>query len=330
MTELKRALERIVGKHTQTLTPEEKQTIKEAAQSDNKELRGLAAYVVHECLRRYECNVMARYGIKKGNQDFEDYINQMYVVIAEKLPRWDPDKANLSTYFVHYFNMTCVQMRALARPGTSTRYYENTGNHIEHAIEDLRKESNRDDITYQEIQAYIKMHYKEDISLETIYNYMAECKPNVCSLDALNEQENAWEAPNATFDGPETEILRKERSEEIKRAIDSLEPFYGKIIKLELSIMQALGRDKISNAMLCEYYQEQYRESVSPEWIKMIRNAAEREFQKRLQHLAIIDKAPIHNFERMEHFARKEDDEVFANAGEIFLYEESTTLRAMA
>ena len=305
-------LDRVSKKRSTDLTEEEIRVIQEASHDENAQTRGMAAYAVHQCLHKFECDEMARFGIKAGHQEFDDYLNELYIVIAKKLPGWEPEKGNLSTYFVRDFRMTCTKLRGDSRSGSSSRYYENIGVQIEHAMDALQKENNRE-ATPLEIQAYIALKYHSEVAIQSIENYRTQIKAETIPLD-----ECPWATPDTIFDNPEIELLRQEKCEEIRRIIDGMEPYHGRIIQLEREIFEMTSCNKIKNSELCDLYNERFGEHVKSDWIKMVRASAERDFQRQFKIATSTGKIPVRRLDELTMFAIQDEKDIAMNLGELF------------
>lgn len=319
--EIQDILNNIGKKRTSDLSQEESMAIYEASRSNDAELQNRSLEVVHECLLSFEAYIMAGFGIKPSNQNFEDCKQSMALVIVEKLRNWDPSIATLSTYFGPDFRQVCVLQRRDQRAGTSSRYYENMSTHVNKAMDCLRKETGHEPTT-QEIVAYISMQYKEDVAPLTV-DKIRNMDQDSMSLDAAPQ----WMLPNAIVGDPEAEILRKEKMADVARTIQSMEPFHRRIIEIIYEIYKKGIQDRrITNTDLADVYNERYQQHVTPEWMKLMRNSAERDFMAKFERGTYQERIPIQDIDAMRKHADEEDEDVLCNEGAIFIHSISDTV----
>ena len=307
-----KTLSNINKKRTTEFTKDEIIAIHQAMKSDNPNLKSKCCLVVHECLLAYECDIMKKYGIKKGHQDFGDYINEMFIVIMTQLESWNPNRASLSTYLTPYFEQVCTMQQKNKRPCTSSRYYENIGNLVNHAVDALRKKNSVEPTVY-EIQAYIKMTNRQEVAIQTIERFKSMNQESI-SIDS-----NPWVGPDAVAGDPEEEYLKKEKKQDIQQTIASMEPCFRKIMVIIYEIYTKEQIDgNIPNSDIAELYNERYGTNVSSDYIKLMRISANREFIKIFKKTQYQETVPVQNITVMMEQAKQEEDDIILNISNIF------------
>ena len=268
-------LERAASIRTSDYTPEMIQAVQTAALSDDPELYQYCCLAVHKSLKKYENSILKRFGVSPGSQDYEDYLQELFIVILEDMKYWDSSKGALTTHFVNRFKKACISTRNEQHSTFSSTHYELVHADIKRAVEVLEQNGVHSP-TPLEIRNQIAL-MKKEYSEQTIINCMEQIK-DVSSIDA-----NRDIADGITTD-PIYQVIAQEKKDDILRCIASLEPQHRLIMEIEYKICQAEPNSnrKVANRLIAE----EFRNIVGPasdEWIKNIRDAAEREFQHRYQ-----------------------------------------------
>jgi RNA polymerase sigma factor (sigma-70 family) len=264
------------NKRTSDYTQEEIDAIYQAANSDDHNLNEAAWLAVHMSLKAYEDDFLKKFGIYKNSQDYEDYVNELFTVIMTDLKKWNPDIGALTTHLKPRFIKACITYRNTQHSTFSSTHYELVHTDIKKAVLALEQKGNYNP-TPLEIRNYIAAH-KKIYSEQTIMNCLEQIK-EISSIDSSQDISDS-----ITVD-PINQILQKERQEEIVQCIESLEPQHKIIMEIEYMICQHefATKRKVTNKMIAE----EFRKRVGPasdEWIKNVRDAAERDFQHRLNN----------------------------------------------
>lgn len=313
-SDIKMILNGISIKRSSELSDAEKAVLREAAHSTDRDLYNEACLAVHECLKKYECKILSKQGVTGGHQNFEDYRDDMFVVIMENLKDWDPAKGDLSTWFKPHFQKVCVLQRAQTRAGKSSRYYENIATLVDRARKALVAESGEEPTSF-EVQAYMKLIFKvKNVSIHTIEQALSIAQPTV----PLDLQE--WSLKASDRGNPLEEFLREEHSELVRKCIKHLEPFYQRIIGIEYDIYKrGLDQGKhIANQMIADLYNERYGGHPTAEWIKIHRACAERELMKAYDYSPTKDPVPFTPFCEMRRFCIQEEQDIIFSIENIY------------
>ena len=263
-------------KRTSDYTPEEVKAVYESANSDDHELNEASWMAVHMSLRAYEDDFLKKFGIYKNSQDYEDYVNELFTVIMMDLKKWNPEIGALTTHLKPRFIKACILYRNTQHSTFSSTHYELVHTDIKKAVMALEQKGIYNP-TPLEIRNYIAAN-KKVYSEQTIMNCLEQIK-EISSIDASQDISDS-----VTVD-PINQILQKERRDEIIQCIESLEPQHKIIMEIEYMICQHefATKRKVTNKMIAE----EFRKRVGPasdEWIKNVRDAAERDFQHRLNN----------------------------------------------
>ena len=256
---------------TSDYTKEMEDAIVYASKSGDSLLFEHACAAVHNSLKAYEVTFLKNFGVPYGSQDYDDYMQELFIVIFRDLPEWDPKKGALTTHFRPRFLNACLETRNKNSTFSSTNY-EIVHKDIMRARESLEQRQVFSP-TAIEIRDYLNSigkHYSE----QTIVNCLKqEC--DISSIDA--NQDIAGEIG----ENPVESIIKEEYRDEILQCINSLEPQHSIIMKIEYNLYNL---KEISGRLTNKMIAEEYRRIVGPssdEWIKNIRDAAERDFEKR-------------------------------------------------
>ena len=258
---------------TSDYTDEMVTAIVEAANSENHFLNEKAWLTVHSSLAAYENDFLKKFGVYRNSQDYEDYVSELFLVIVTDLNKWKPELGAITTHFKNRFMKACISQRNKNNSTFSSTHYENVHADIKKAISALEQEGiyNPSTIEIRNYLASTKKVYSE----QTLLNCLAQIR-EISSIDTgINV------ADNSEYD-PEKRILEKEKSEDILNCIRSLEPQYRAIMEIEYLIYKTEGKEKrkVTNKLLAD----EFRKRIGPasdEWIKNLRDAAERDFQHR-------------------------------------------------
>ena len=247
--------------------------ILEAVKSNDKTLSGLACLTVHQSLRSYEDNILKHFGVFKTSQDYDDYVNELFIVILSDLSKWDPAIGAITTHFKPRFVKACIAYRNSQGSTFSSTHYELVYSDIKKAKEALQQEGVTDP-TPLELRNQIALT-KKTYSEQTIINCLEQVK-DVSSMDV------GYDTYESVGADPIIKMIEQESKDEIMRCILSLEPQHRVIMQIEYTICQSegLGKKKVTNRLIAD----EFRRIIGPasdEWIKNIRDAAERDFQHR-------------------------------------------------
>lgn len=283
-------------KKTYEYTSEMNEAIVKAANSKDHALQEQAWITMHTSLRAYEDDFLKKmFGVYRTTQGYEDYLHELFLVIMLDLKKWDPKKGAPTTHFQGRFKKACIKYRNGSSTLSST-HYEAVYTDIKKATEALAQEG-----VYAPSQIdfrnYLNAHGK-NYSEQTISKCLDQVKE-------LSSYEAGKETSDPVIANPIDFILRKELTDEIKKIIASLEPQHRLILEICCRVYRESDCDK--GTITTKKIAEEFRRLVGPvsdEWIKNVRDAAERDFKRKYQRY-INSKYKPH--------AKKEDVYTFRN-----------------
>ena len=266
ITKISKVLDDAKGLKPQQFTPIIKQAIVHAVSKESSlELKQKAWMLVYHALYPYIVKNVGHYAIK-GN--FEDYMNDFFIVIMENLGRWRPEQGKLTTFFGPLLEKSCNVTQFKEQTFTSM-YYRDAYIDIARVVNELAIKGITEP-TEKEIHAALKKKgLKHSIKTvrETLYQNI-----RIVSLDSPNEDDNCL------LDILTTEKKKNKVAENARKAIDSLEDTYRIIIDAECDFYaENASRKKIKIDELKERVMPKLGD-VSTAWLRHKRGCAERQF----------------------------------------------------
>ena len=295
-------LQQAASLHTYEYTDKIIAAIIEASNSDDRDLMEQSWLTMHSSLRPYEDDFLKRtFGIYTSSREYEDYIQEIFVVIMTDLHRWDPSTGAPTTFFKPRFLKACIAYRNLTSSTFSSSHYDGVYSDIKKATAALEQQGIQNP-TPLEIRNYIAVR-KKPYSEQTIVNCLEQVK-DISSLD------NGREVADRRFPDPLSDIVERERADEIEACIQSLEPQHRLIMEICRKIYREDegGRKHIANRRISE----EFRNIVGPvsdDWIKNIRTAAENSFKRRYNsgYYRKGNIASVRHFPQVDSVVRDED-----------------------
>lgn len=248
----------------------------EAAGSDDYQLNEQAWLTVHQSLRAYEDDFLKKYGIYKTSTDYEDYVNELFIVIMTDLKKWNPSIGALTTHFKPRFTKACVNYRNIQNSTFSSTHYELVHADIKKALETLAQRGVYAPSTI-EIRNEIASK-KKAYSEQTIQNCMEQIK-DISSIDANRD------ISDTAIQDPVMAIIESETKDEIMKVIEMLEPQHRLVMEVKYRIYRDGGADnkKMTTKMVADEVRR-IAGTVNDEWVKNLCESANREFKHRYKN----------------------------------------------
>lgn len=287
---------------TYEYTDEMTQAIVTASRSGDKELQEQSWLTMHHSLKAYEDDFLKKlFGIYRTSQDYEDYILEMFTVIMLDLKEWDPSIGAPTTHFAPRFKKACTRFRNKQGATFTTTHYGGVYADIKKAVNALEQQGIYAP-TPIDIRNYFAANNKNH-SEQTIVNCLEQVK-ETSSFEAGRE------ISDSSMANPIDGILIKERAKEIRECINSLEPQHRLIMEISYRVYEENESDKkkLTNKRIADEFRRLVG-PVSDEWIKNIRDAAERDFRRRYssRHFKTSSQINVNNFLQMDSLATDED-----------------------
>ncbi len=276
------------GKYQANQFPEElKNAIYAAMQTDDTDLRIAAAYCVHVGLERFEQKIIIANGIRYSDDSFNDYMQDMYLMIASSLEKWDP-AYSLTTFFEPRFQFACrMERENSANTAFDSKYYEKVYFMVQRAITSLRQRNITNPTTLQ-IHGYLIEEVQYECSLKTIEECMQVVK-DIASLDVSDNALQSHLAPD-----PLTSVLKNEQAEMLRRVIDGMELQYRIIMEIEMALYEMKEyQDEIPDDVLAALYSKYTETTVSADWIHRQRLVAENKVMMAFTERKVSENTPV-------------------------------------
>lgn len=148
-----------------TLSPEKRFWIHQAANSNSEELQYLACAYTFAVVEDYYKDY-ARQHIEDNKILLEDAMTDVYLLILENISHYDGVQS-LFDFLDPFVTVHFMLMRIFGSDRIRTKYYQDAGVSVIRAIREMEKMGYKDP-TALEIHVYMKRHYDQEITVDTI------------------------------------------------------------------------------------------------------------------------------------------------------------------
>lgn len=247
-----------------------------AANSGEKELINLAAYITFRGMDALIGKQIQHYGIlkmKNGkiNPDYEDFCQTAYEVIAKNINSYNPDRGSqIQSVLLNYLNAAFTEARSDTGGIKVPKHTNDTYNQVLPVIQIL-KQFGQESPSPEAIAAYYNRANpnKRPISPQTIANALAAKKRTETPASLDTEAQTAVQrSPDMS---PVDLLIKEENIEELYEAIDEMPPERQHLVEC---LMAVYSMDPSSCRAATPYrevtrvYQNVYDRNVTEDWVK--------------------------------------------------------------
>ncbi len=291
--ELRNAFENF--KKEKKVSQKTQEAIRDAVNSENKELRDLGVMMAITAVKGYYAKKAERY-VDHHRTAREDLEQQVALVVTENIAKYN-GKNSLITYLNPFMTSAFMNVKNDGRGRNMTKYQMDTNCSVATARKQLL-DAGYENPSNLDIRDFLQVYHKKNISEKTIERL------NMTNVTMTPLDEAITQYPAREDADPEVAFITKENNLEMRRIFDKLVDRHKKLLLFELEYLNENSEHPTAKQIF-ERFRNEYS-FFTKEDAERLRKAAYREF-KSLTASAHTNHAPLNGVRRIDGVAAKEN-----------------------